>query len=610
MNRDKIPTSFLRRLAPLMVSVLAALSLTPAAHALPSNGDGNYTQLLCADPSTGNGLDISGMPEGLSNPASTPSWQVTSSLVDCGSGSMSASRGVPMRVGQGNNYGEGTWSALLYQVPASLMINGGVIYRAEFANGANNGYMGINQHGGDHAVLYALPRNCCDQGDWFAGNIASRGTFSSPFSLSNQVELTVSPDSAHWAVTAACTPNGNNGGNCTLTNDQWEYRIFGGAISIADVNDPQASNITGSMTNDTPLRSSESVTFSATDLGSGLAYVKLLMDGNAVQSQTVDTNNGRCIGVPGHDPYTWAHQIPCKTSVGGRTYELNTALVHDGQHHVQVMIEDAAGNQSIVVDRTVETNNAPSIITAPSVSGAAQVGSELIGSRGTFAVPPGAGSLSLDGDQWLRCSSPNIPATCSPIPGATSSSYVPVAADVGYMLAYQNTVSDNAGSTVAASAPTLSVPGLQGLSGTSGVTVNNFSATGVPTLLGKSKRWRISLRVSPRKVHRHTKMRLWGKVLTSPRPGNGKLIYLQARSVNVRRIGHRRITRYGKWITFKALRAKPSGKFSSSYTFRVGGRHLYQFRAVAPAEGGYRNLTGNSQIRMIRESQRSDTKGA
>jgi hypothetical protein len=121
-------------------------------------------------------------------------------------------------------------------------------------------------------------------------------------------------------------------------------------------------------------------------------------------------------------------------------------------------------------------------------------------------------------------------------------------------------------------------------------------------LLGSGSRWRVSLSVSPRRVRRRTKVRLSGVVSTSPRPGTGKLIYLQARSVGSARRGRRRVTVFGKWITFEAFRAKSNGTFSSTYTFKLGGHHTYQFQAVAPAEGQYRNPTGTSSTITVKES--------
>jgi hypothetical protein len=91
-------------------------------------------------------------------------------------------------------------------------------------------------------------------------------------------------------------------------------------------------------------------------------------------------------------------------------------------------------------------------------------------------------------------------------------------------------------------------------------------------------------------------------VSTSPRPSNGKLISLQARYVTfVGRHHHRRVL-YGEWITFKLVRSKPNGTFSATYRFRLGGRHTYQFQALAPAEGQYRNPAGASSVQTVTEA--------
>ena len=455
-TRHTTTTRQSRRAPRLLELIVLATSLftlaIPAAPALalPADGNGNYTQILCADPASEDGLGISGMPEGLTNPATLDTWQISSTEVNCAAGRMTPGRGVPMAVGQTNSYPEGTWSALLYQAPASVSINAGNIYRAEKAEGANNGFMGIDQQGGEYDALYSLPRNPDDQGDWFAGGVASRGTFSWPFSPENLVNLTISPDAGHWDVNAMCDPAGNNNSSCSLTSSQWEYRIFGGEISLHAANDPQANNITGPLTSETPLRASETITLSATDQGPGLAYVKLLADGQSIQTQIIDTNNGRCVALPGHDPYTWAYQVPCKTSVGGRSYELNTALLPDGTHHVQVIIEDAAGNQSVVLDRTVTTNNAPTNTSAPAIITPVTPapGVALASQPGAWSTPTGAGPASTT-YQWQDCN--NEGNNCQPIPGAQSPGYTPAASDVGHTLRVLVTATDNDGSNSAES---------------------------------------------------------------------------------------------------------------------------------------------------------------
>jgi hypothetical protein len=192
----------------------------PAALAPAPNGAGNYTQILCANPSSEEGLAITEMPQALTNPASHPTADTATST----------------------------------------------------------------------------------------------------------------PPATPTATAAASSPpdNGNTGSSAAKS-------------ASTPPNDPQASNITGSLTNEAPLRGSDSVTFSATDQGPGLAYLKMLVDGETIQTQTIDSNDGHCTPVPGAGAYTWAYEVPCKTSVGGHTYELNTTPLKDGPHHIQVIIEDAAG---------------------------------------------------------------------------------------------------------------------------------------------------------------------------------------------------------------------------------------------------------------------------
>jgi len=575
------------------LGLLAAAGLVSASSAyaggLPADGSGNYTQILCANPQTEEGLGISGMPEGLSNPASIDTWQVTTSEVDCGSGRMTPRRGVPMTVGQSSTYGQGTWSALLYQAPANVTINGGTLYRAERAGGENSGFMGIIQQGGEYNVLYSLPRNSVDQGDWFAGNVASRGTFSSPFSPENVVNLTVSPDGGHWAVNATCDPNGNNNSSCTLTTGQWEYRIFGGAISLNAVNDPQVSNVSGPLVSDSPLRGTESVSFSATDQGPGLAYVKLLIDGNVVESQTADTNDGHCVPVPGHDPLTWAYQVPCKTSLGGRTYSLNTALVGDGSHHVQVVVEDAAGNQSIVVDRMVATDNA-TVSSLGALPGPG-TGGESPGAAAT-AVGSANGSNASESAQLglgvphtitrtfahraVRLTGRLLNGQGQPIGGATLDVLEQISgASSSRIIGHAWTQADG---TFAAS-----VPG-----GPSRLIVAAYRAFSSDTAyaaeakVGETVDAGVQLNVTPRRASPEGTITLTGTV-QGPIPRQGTIVDL---------LVHYR----GRWEPFRTPRTNAHGRFRVVYQFE-GAVGSFPFRVEVPAGqsgfpfgGGFSNV--------------------
>ncbi len=520
------------------------------------------------------------MPEGLSNPASIDLWQSTAAEVNCGSGPMTSSRGVPMKVGFSTTYGQGTWSALLYQAPPDAAINGGTIYRAEKAEGPNNGFMGIIQQGGEYNVLYSLPRNCCDQGDWFVGNVAARGTFAAPFSPENLVNLTISPDGGHWDVNATCDPNGNNDSSCTLAAGQWEYRLFGGEISLHAPHDPQASNISGPLATESPLRGTESITFSATDEGPGLAYVKVLVDGAVVQSQIIDTNGGHCIPVAGHDAYTWAYQVPCKTSVGGRTFSLNTATLLNGLHHVQVIIEDAAGNQSEVLNRTVASEN-PGVGSLGALPGPGS--SALLAGARNGANASANAELRLGvpraisrafGRRALRLPGRLVNANGQPIGGATLDVLQQVTgASRSQLVARARTTADGSFVAIAPAGPSRLIDvAYRAFTGEAGYATE--------AKVQESVRAGVELDVSPRRTGPEGTITLSGKV-EGPIPRQGVVVDL---------LVHYR----GRWEPFRTPRTNSRGRFRVLYQFE-GGVGRFPFRALAfGGQSGFPFSSGES----------------
>jgi len=573
---------WLASLVAVCCSVMLGLVAPAVAGALPADGGGNYTQILCANPATEEGLGLSGMPEGLSNPASTDLWQTTAAEVDCGSGRVTSNRGVPMSVGQTNTYAQGTWSALLYQAPPGATINGGTIYRAEKAEGRDNGFMGIIQQGGEYEVLYSLPRNCCDQGDWYVGNVAARGIFAVPFSAENVVNLTISPDGSHWDVNATCDPNGNNNSSCALTAGQWEYRIFGGEISLYAPHDPQASDISGPLVTETPLRGTESITFSATDEGPGLAYVKVLVDGAVVQSQIIDTNDGHCVPVAGHDAYTWAYQVPCKTSVGGRTYSLNTAALANGVHHVQIVIEDAAGNQSEVLNRTVAVENpgAGSLGALPGPGSSVLLAGAPNGSNASPGAELRLGvarSISRSfARRALRLPGRLVNAAGEPISGATLDVLQQVAgASHGQLVAQARTGADGSFTAIVPVGPSRLIE----------VAYRAFTGeSGYASEADVQERVRagVQLYVSPRRTGPEGTITLSGKV-DGPIPAQGVVVDL---------LVHYR----GRWEPFRTPRTNSQGRFRVLYQFE-GGVGRFPFRALAfSGQSGFPFSSGESPV--------------
>jgi len=438
-----VKTPSLGRLAALLVACALAAPLATAPSAARA-ATGDYTQILCANPVSGQGLGIAGMPDGLSNPTNDVRWQVSSSYADCGAGAMGAGRGVPLTVGHGANYGSGTWAELEYTTPPNVTIVGGHYYRTEFAGGTSNGFITINQHAGVSGNFQGLPRHPSDQGGWYDGNITSRGNIALGWiNPANRIEPVHTATS--WRVAAACDPAGNNGNMCTLASGQWEYRLYGGAMTLRDASDPTATSVAGGLATAATLRGAQELTFSATDVGAGLYRARLLVDGVERDIRVIDPNAGHCadVNLGNTDPYEFAYQVPCKLSAA-KTISYDTLGWPEGEHNVKAQIEDAGGNVTTIVNRLATVDNVlpPASSSPPAITGTPEVGALLTADRGAWS---GAGIAYAY--RWQR--SADDGATWVDIPAATAATHELTASDEGKLVKVRVTATNAEGSAVA-----------------------------------------------------------------------------------------------------------------------------------------------------------------
>jgi hypothetical protein len=401
--------------------------------------------------------------------------------------------------------------------------------------------------------------------------------------------------------------------------------MFGSAIVVSDPTAPTGGLTGGGLDGNGPASGTQSISYTANDSLAGVYSVQLLVDGEVVATNSYA---GSC---------SFTDFQPCPASEPG-SVSWDTADVPNGAHEIELLITNAAGDTTIVGDHAITTSNSPSFVSPPAISGSPAVGQTLRSKPGQVSSDPAAGSLKTSG-RWLRCDASGD--SCAAIANATEVSYSVSSEDLGHTLRYQETATNNDGSNAAESEAfgPIQAPGetkeareareareaeeAKGSNGSNGSNGANGAAgaggvggsatvdvlgSGVNqglVALGSTAKWRVSLRVSPDRVRQHTKVKLTGLVLTSPRPSQGKLVFLQARSVGSRWQGHgrtrHRVAVFGKWLTFQEFRAKANGTFSSTYRFRLGGRHTYQFQAVAPAEGQYRNPTGISLPVLVTE---------
>jgi hypothetical protein len=254
-----------------------------------------------------------------------------------------------------------------------------------------------------------------------------------------------------------CADIGNpTGGDCMQGTSYWS--LTGGTISLRDTSAPAVSAVSGSLTRDGEKTGTVAIAFNASDTGVGVYRTVYRVDGQVVSTQILDDNTGRC--APRGSTYTFGWAVPCKLALSA-TSTFDTATLLDGQHDVQVTVEDASGNAAIAWNDTITTRNAPALLDRPALSGTAKIGSQLTGSTGSWSRTPTAYAY-----QYLRCpaavTGPAEADSCTPVLGATSAAYVPGIADVYGRMMLRVRASNANGTTEAFSAPSSIVLDAQG----------------------------------------------------------------------------------------------------------------------------------------------------
>jgi hypothetical protein len=425
----------LRRLLAGLVVVL----VVPPSAALAT--DGTYTHVLCANPDTGAGVvGANGkLPDGTTNPWNVQFAGVSASRSRC-SGPADGSSGVPVTTGGGWSTGDANrGGALSYRVPAPLVFGGGVIYRYGTMSGRFS--WTVTRHGRwDH--MYGQPND--DHCAWGDG-CYSRGTSTVPFGSSNRVVVR-SNEINGFDVSVLCDIP--SGWSCSADGSQ-TVRVYGGKLTLEDRAAPVPGGATGSLASEGILRGVEDVDFSATDSGSGLYRVRLLLNGVARLSRIVHDDGGRCADVnPANgDAYEFAFQVPCRTSASVSS-TFDTSSLPEGPANVRVVVEDAGGNDATVLNRNVTIDNVPppSLVSDPSVDGVPRRGSSLAAVAGSW---DGHGASTSVSHQWQRCGRDG--SGCVDVAGADGATFVLGSDDVGRRMRVVETASSSEGRSQAAS---------------------------------------------------------------------------------------------------------------------------------------------------------------
>ena len=257
-------------------------------------------------------------------------------------------------------FGAGAWDT--FTAPAGLTISGFTVWRYE-ADTASQPY-GSPASNLDYSPGPLSVQGLCTDG-------CSRGNPGSPLSAENEVSVGSLGGVTQIQWSGAC--GGGPGGTCpesgagTLSS---QYNVYAADIDLVDDTPPTVSDVSGPLLAGGTLSGSQAVSFSATDSGSGVYGGSLVVDGHTVVSQILNTNGGACqsLGLTSDGQRSFEHAQPCESSLSA-SLSLNTDLLTAGQHSLELIVEDAAGNQTIAYNGTITTSGPPQVGVNGSLSG-------------------------------------------------------------------------------------------------------------------------------------------------------------------------------------------------------------------------------------------------
>jgi hypothetical protein len=418
------------------------------------------------------------------------------------------------------------------------------------------------------------------------GQVGGGGT---PLERQADPEELVFPSTTTELTLADYCSNSDAGNGCTFgAGENPNLELFGASLTLFDPGLSSGAVTGGSLAGSGPASGTESLAYNASDGGSGVRYVEVLLDGKSV------AKNDYIAECP------YQNFAACPANVSG-VISWNTGGVADGQHEIALRIVNAGGNSTIVDDHTITIDNPTSV-------GGASTGlstSIAIG-PGSPAVVRGAPNGMNASDQakltarWTstskatrtsgygradRVSGRLTTATGQPISGALLDVSA-TAADQGAKAA--SLVSVRTGPT---GAWTLTLP--KGISSSalrfaydSHVDDTVSAATATLTLRVHAG---VELRIAPRTTSVGRTISFSGALRGGPIPEGGKQLVLEARSG------------LGEWIQFRTIGTDAKGAYRASYRFKFPGPVTYRFRVLAPHEADFPFLAGTSNVVDVHE---------
>jgi hypothetical protein len=348
--------------------------------------------------------------------------------------------------------------------------------------------------------------------------------------------------------------------------------LLGSELTLADSSLPAGSVSGGALAAGGTLAGTESLSYNAQDGSSGVRLVALRVDGNTVAQKDYLAS---C---------SYTDFVACPPSVSD-TISWNTAGVADGEHALEVIVQSAAQNTSVIYNAAIHVQNATKLsslgaLPGPGAGGQLSGSGSPNGARASEAANLQLGTArSIYRPFWQRALTLKgrlLDSQGQPIAAASLDVIQQLAGAAGpEVVGHARTRSD--GTFDAAVAP--------GRSRTIEVAYRAFSGDGgyaAQAKITEAVGAGVKLKISPRRTNSAGAITLSGTVL-GPIPSRGVVVDL---------LVHYR----GRWEPFRTPRTDAHGRFHVAYQFQ-GGVGRFPFCAeVLAGQADFPYAAGRSQV--------------
>ncbi len=460
-------------------------------------------------------------------------------------------------------------AAVSYDTPAGLTIAGFRLWRhtsvgTSQPNGAPT--TDIRYSGGGRIDV-------CTSGD---GSCIGRGILTTPLAPENIVDAPGLAGVTFVRWTANC--GGTPGGTCPAIGQgrlSAVFNVLAADMLLNDPTPPAVSGLGGPLLAAGTLTGAQSVTFTASDAGSGVHKGSLVVDGTAVSERVLDANGGACadLGVAPDARPSFVNTQPCPSTLSG-LLTLDTDALAPGAHSLTILVADASGNQTVAHTGSITV-----------------VGSVPIG------APNGAGASraakltarhSSTRKRTRRLTFKTRPTITGKLVDEAGKPITAAGVDILVRQRRTGAPNERIATATTGADGSFKAPLPSGPSRTISVQYTAFK--GDPKPAGTVRlialvRAQVSASVSPRSPRARQRLRISGRLKLLPR--RGVIVSIQARDGR-------------KWRTVDTVETRKDGRYSWPYRFsaRSAGR-TFAFRARVKSPN-YPFDAGNSKAVRVR----------